>query len=723
MKENKSIRIRTTPGGGDTSIGVKVTQEFDTIDFLSLKITQEEAYRNFCSDYGVIAGRVIANDGFGIQNAKISVFIPLSDEDAEDPNISFIYPYSTPLDKNGEGIRYNLLPNKGREFNVVILVPEGRTPDDYFANAGVTAFGTFTSGGWEPAPADFGEPTPGYDKYIRTVNGSGPKVPVGTFPSKTEMLQSDVLLEVYDKYYKFTTTTNGSGDYMIFGVPLGQTTVHMDVDLSDAGSATLTAQDLINIGFPSSAFKEEGDGNYSFKASTNLDELPQLEAQNLSVDVVPFWGDLEQCEVGITRLDFNLSKTISPSALLVFETFTNEGNLTMTNANNSNNIINGNDNDYSNIAKMQNLGVGVEAIAMNPNGRDVSPLEYQDGKVIFPIPMYEKRKVTNEFGEIVEGDDTNGIGIPTAGKYNIYVFALDGNVTGAEIEGGYANHVFETVTYRYDLLNGERMIYTASFFTSGTQREDTLSNNGGNHQPFPVTFKQFGSHPKNVFGFVGSNQNWLQSELIIRAKKTPVCYGSLYFPRFKFGYTNDGVSFKVNSKFARNITQDVGQLSTNGGILGYLGNPSDADNNCKFGTKGVLNITKLKNEFKPFGGGLDTTSASLNIFAGPPITDPSALPDVDLSNMTIPINSSSGPGNSDGDVLFTTNNPVYNDQIAPSDVYQDNSLFPGGALSMADNANTPQTGASGEFSKRGRYFFYFGLKKDNTVLDKLRDSF
>ena len=718
MKENKSIRIRTTPGGGDTSIGVKVTQEFDTIDFLSLKITQEDAYRNFCSDYGVIAGRVIANDGFGIQNAKISVFIPLSDEDAEDPNISFIYPYSTPLDKNGEGIRYNLLPNKGRLFRVVVLVPEGRTPDDYYANAGVTAFGTFKNDcfiptspacNWQLAPADLGEPAPpGYNKWMRKVVGSGPKVPVGTFPSKTEMLQSDVLLEVYDKYYRFTTTTNGSGDYMIFGVPLGQTTVHMDVDLSDAGSATLTAQDLINIGFPSSAFKDEGEGNYSFKASTNLDELPQLETQNLSVDVVPFWGDLEQCEVGITRLDFNLSKTISPSALLVFETFTNYGDYRVNK--NSNGIAgspgNATDDKYSNMALMQNLGVGVEAIAMNPNGRDVSPLEYQDGKVIFPIPMYEKRKVTNEFGDIVDGDDTNGIGIPTAGKYNIYVFSLTDNVTeGSNLDGGaYANHVLENITYRYDLLNGERMIYTPSFLTKGTKIEESLWTEGGNNQRIPVSRNDYG---EDRFINLSSNGGF---------SNAPVCYGSLYFPRFKFQTENDG-DLNFNTGWARDIRGDVGQFSTNGGILGYLG---ASNNSCNFGTKGVLNITKLKNEFKPFGGGFDTTSNNLNSF------NVGSDPSLPSKNNTIPINSSSGPGDSNGDVVFTTNNPVYNDQIAPLQVYTDTSVngaFPGGALSLADNNDTPGTEASGETSKRGRYFFYFGLKKNNTVLDKLIDSF
>ena len=37
------------------------------------------------------------------------------------------------------------------------------------------------------------------------------------------------------KYYKYTTRTNEAGDYMIFGVPVGSQTIHVDIDLSDIG--------------------------------------------------------------------------------------------------------------------------------------------------------------------------------------------------------------------------------------------------------------------------------------------------------------------------------------------------------------------------------------------------------------------------------------------------------------------------------------------------------
>jgi hypothetical protein len=76
---SKTIRIRTTPNGSDKYIKVPIEQDFDFIEVLSLRISQEEAYRNFRADYGVIVGRVVINSGFGVPNAKVSVFIPIDD--------------------------------------------------------------------------------------------------------------------------------------------------------------------------------------------------------------------------------------------------------------------------------------------------------------------------------------------------------------------------------------------------------------------------------------------------------------------------------------------------------------------------------------------------------------------------------------------------------------------------------------------------------------------
>jgi hypothetical protein len=118
---NKSIRIRTTVERRDDvapslqnnkNINIKLEQDFDFLEILSLKISQEDVYRSFCSDYGVIVGRVIANRGFGVPNAKVSVFIPITSEDEKNDLIRDLYPYKTTSSKNNEGYRYNLLLSK-----------------------------------------------------------------------------------------------------------------------------------------------------------------------------------------------------------------------------------------------------------------------------------------------------------------------------------------------------------------------------------------------------------------------------------------------------------------------------------------------------------------------------------------------------------------------------------------------------------------------------------
>lgn len=106
---SKSYRIRTKVGV-DTSLKVLIDQEFEYLEILSLKILQSDIYTRQCADYGVIVGRVSVNNGFGIPNAKVSIFIPIDSVDQTDPIISELYPYKTLLDNNEDGYRYNLLP-------------------------------------------------------------------------------------------------------------------------------------------------------------------------------------------------------------------------------------------------------------------------------------------------------------------------------------------------------------------------------------------------------------------------------------------------------------------------------------------------------------------------------------------------------------------------------------------------------------------------------------
>ena len=90
----KSLRIRTKVGV-DRQVNLNLEQDFEFIEILSLKLSQSEIYTRQCADYGVVAGRVSVNDGFGVPNSKVSIFIPITAEDESNPIISSIYPYKT----------------------------------------------------------------------------------------------------------------------------------------------------------------------------------------------------------------------------------------------------------------------------------------------------------------------------------------------------------------------------------------------------------------------------------------------------------------------------------------------------------------------------------------------------------------------------------------------------------------------------------------------------
>jgi hypothetical protein len=113
--------------GKDQNITVELKQDYDLLEILSLKFTQKDTYTSLCSDYGVVCGRIIVNNGFGIPNAKISIFIPLSDEDSTDPVISALYPFKDPSERNEEtNYRYNLLPARKQHGG---HEPTGTFPD------------------------------------------------------------------------------------------------------------------------------------------------------------------------------------------------------------------------------------------------------------------------------------------------------------------------------------------------------------------------------------------------------------------------------------------------------------------------------------------------------------------------------------------------------------------------------------------------------------------
>ena len=96
---SSSYRIRTELGVNKT-IQVKLEQNFDTLELLSLTISPNNLYTRSCANYGVVVGRVFCNNGFGLPNVKLSIFIGIDDFDANDVIISTLYPYRTINDVN-----------------------------------------------------------------------------------------------------------------------------------------------------------------------------------------------------------------------------------------------------------------------------------------------------------------------------------------------------------------------------------------------------------------------------------------------------------------------------------------------------------------------------------------------------------------------------------------------------------------------------------------------
>jgi hypothetical protein len=363
-----SYRIKTELGI-NKSINVQLDQEFEFLEILSLKIQQTDIYTRSCADYGVLVGRITANNGFGLPNARVSIFIPIEQVDESNPIITSIYPYKSPSDKNNDGYRYNLLPY-----------------------------------------------TPSYSKHAAT----------GTLPTKSDVLTGSTAVEIYDRYYRFTTKTNDSGDYMIMGVPLGEQTIVMDVDLSDIGEFSLTPQDLIRIGLATEA---QVAGN-RFRTSNDLNSLPQIINLTKSAEISPLWGDPEICDISINRLDFDLrddaNVDIQPTAVFMGSMFSSPDNMR----------IRRNCRPRDNMGNLCDLTSGPgqilsirQTIQQDEDGNpvlEVFELEQAgnvidgDGTWLTELPMNLDYIVTNEFGERTLSNNQS-IGIPTKSKYRFKV--------------------------------------------------------------------------------------------------------------------------------------------------------------------------------------------------------------------------------------------------------------------------------------------------------------
>ena len=353
---SNSYRIRTTVGGGENVINVNLKQKVKTLNILSLEIEPEDEYDIHTSDYGVIVGRVLANNAFGVPNVKVSVFIPISSDDESDYVISNEYPYKTPQSKDINGVKYNLVLKKK----------------------------------------------------------DGP----GTFVDKNTMLDNEGYREVYDKYWTYTTTTNQSGDYMIFGVPTGSTQIHYDCDLSDIGMLSQHPYDLVAKGYDANLF----DSMNEFTAK-DLNSAVHIISQDKTVYVYPFWGDKNANKIGITRADIDLNYKFEPSCVFMGSSITDPRGSYIG--------VDGQPNGSNGRFNSLTTSVGdIEIIRKTQDGRveevkeNVVGIIDGNGVWCYQIPMNLDRIGTDEYGNIIAINDPER-GIPTRARVRFRISLTD----------------------------------------------------------------------------------------------------------------------------------------------------------------------------------------------------------------------------------------------------------------------------------------------------------
>lgn len=455
---SKDLRIKANVGE-DQILHLNMKQDVDLFEILSLTLSQRDAYRIHSSNYGVVIGRVLANDAFGVPNAKISVFVPLTYEDSSDNDITSIYPFNSVTDRNSSGLRYNLLPTYSND-----------------------------------------------ECYTK----------VGTFPSKRLVLDEDKVLEIYDKYYKYTTTTNKAGDYMIFGIPTGNTRIHVDVDLSDIGMLSQRPRDFVSKGYNINQF----DSPTKFKNGTNLDNLAQLFSQDETISVYPFWGDSEATEAAITRKDINLQYQFETSCVFLGSCITDS-----------------NDNDISHQGDVEaeageayqlSTGEGtIEMIRKTPYGNveeysiQGNQLINSDGVWCYQIPMNLDYVGMDELGNIVPTNDpTKGIPTRTRVRFRISM-SESGSNTLTRHKAKYLvpnNPMTRSDENNLPELYGDSDKYFDDFYIFGTETpeccfRDLMWNNVYTVKSFIPRFQK-GNYPNIDFysGIKGVNKKGASSK-------------------------------------------------------------------------------------------------------------------------------------------------------------------------------------------------------------------
>ena len=518
--------------GKDQVVNVEINQDYDLLEILSLKFSQRDIYTSLCSDYGVVCGRITANNGLGVPNARVSIFVPQNTIDADDPVISVLYPYTDLSVKDSNNKRYNLLPARQQH---------------------------------------------------------GGHTPTGTFPDQTDILSREEVLEVFENYYSFTVKTNDAGDFMIWGVPLGQQTIHVDLDLSDIGCFSLRPYDFIKQGVGENKFERF----YKFKSSDDLGGLPQIVTFDKTINVFPFWGNEDLCQIGITRTDFDLSEKgikIEPISLILLSSVTDDDGHAIKRSG----VIRPKSGYKCNLQTSEgkieciretgNRVYGSDGVTIYPELETYNITETinQDGVAMVVLPMNLEYVYTNEFGEQEITNDKNK-GIPTTAiaRFRVSLDILGGN-TGAA---------------KYLIPN----IREFNPNSTGVHNQNEYSEAMLSTYTFSDVFEDYLNVPKPFSGLTYDSTKFLtadknhKKDLILGTNNSGIPED--YFYKFIFGKVYSPTSFQGSHYEVSNLESFFG-LSRKDAFLGIKEIRPNVEDDCTSKTNYIPTNFAYRNRIK-----------------------------------------------------------------------------------------------------------------------------
>ena len=287
---------------------------------------------------------------------------------------------------------------------------------------------------------------------------------------------------------------------MIWGVPLGKQTLHVDVDLSDIGCFSLRPYDFIRQGDGVDKFKNK----YTFKPSEDLSTLPQIVSFDKNIEVYPFWGNEDFCQIGLTRTDFELADKgvrIQPTAMIIGGIYGDQGM----------NAVNKNCAPKKKMGRKCDLAAKsgkIEAIRFTPQ-KDENHRPYleevdlhedipDDGGFVFPIDMNMDYVYTNEFGENEITNDPNK-GVPTSGCYRFRINMNDNDLSRARANADYLIPNIREFHTGNTLSNDVSTIDNGSYYF-GTEWSGYPQNAVSSNVEYGMLYSEMGEYyPKDYF--------------------------------------------------------------------------------------------------------------------------------------------------------------------------------------------------------------------------------